>query len=281
MWKLRPILRSMRKVLIRRPMARLSIHALSRENDETRRRIGTALASVLQGTLDSREAALIGAIEGIRNRWLASRDNVCITDFGACALGNEGRSTTMSIARICRGSRSSGSALVLFKLIRNLEPLSCLELGTSLGISGAYQAAALSLNRRGQITTIEGDPVLASMAEKAFVELALQNIKVVTGRFQDTLDEVLQQNGPVDFAFIDGHHEENATISYYERVLESASDNPVFVFDDIRWSDGMRRAWSRLQSDRRTNLCIDMGSMGLCVVHAGGMPKRSLNIRLD
>ena len=40
---------------------------------------------------------------------------------------------------------------ILFRLIRNLEPSSCVELGSCVGISASYQAGALSLNKKGQI----------------------------------------------------------------------------------------------------------------------------------
>jgi hypothetical protein len=38
------------------------------------------------------------------------------------------------------------------------------------------------------------------------------------------------------------------------------------VFDDIRWSDGMARAWSAIEADPRVEQTWDLGSMGICLL---------------
>ena len=43
----------------------------------------------------------------------------------------------------------------------------------------------------------------------------------------------------------------------------------VIVFDDIRWSGGMRRAWRRIAADRRTTTAADAGRVGIAVASAG------------
>ena len=57
-------------------------------------------------------------------------------------------------------------------------------------------------------------------------------------------DAVLEEMRPVDFIFIDGHHDEQATIGYFEQVRPWLADRNAIVFDDIDWSDGMRAAWA-------------------------------------
>ena len=63
---------------------------------------------------------------------------------------------------------------------------------------------ALSLNKAGKIVTIEGAKTLAKYAEQNIETIGLENVRVVAGRFQDVLGEVLNESRPVDFAFIDG-----------------------------------------------------------------------------
>jgi predicted O-methyltransferase YrrM len=64
--------------------------------------------------------------------------------------------------------------------------------------------------------------------------------------------------------FIDGHHEEHATLAYLERIVPFLSRRGVVILDDIRWSPGMRRAWTAIQNDPRFGLVIDLFQAGLC-----------------
>ena len=48
---------------------------------------------------------------------------------------------------------------------------------------------------------------------------------------------------------IDGHHDEQATIAYFEKFIPYLSKNSIIVFDDISWSDGMRRAWNTIEKN--------------------------------
>ena len=134
-------------------------------------------------------------------------------------------------------------SLLSFKLVAEFKPLKSIELGTCLGISGAYHASAQMLNESGSLTTLEGAQSLASLAEKNLPQLGSDNTRVVSGRFQDNSDKVLTENKPIDYVFIDGHHDEQATIAYFEKFMPYLSKNSMLVFDDISWSDGMRHAW--------------------------------------
>jgi hypothetical protein len=76
---------------------------------------------------------------------------------------------------------------LLFHLIRGWRPSTCIEMGTAVGISAAYQAAALKLNGSGRLTTLEGAEGLAAVARRNFRNLGLDTVEVRIGRFQDTL----------------------------------------------------------------------------------------------
>ena len=98
----------------------------------------------------------------------------------------KGRVITKAIGDACKTSKSHFWSFLLFKLIREFKPSTCLELGTALGISACYQAAALKLNQAGNLTTLEGADSLALIAKQHFQALGLDNVRVVIGRFQDT-----------------------------------------------------------------------------------------------
>ncbi len=191
----------------------------------------------------------------------------------------QGRVVTRTIGDVCQGaSKPYLWSLLLFKLIREFRPATCLELGTCLGISTSFQAAALKLNRQGRIITLEGADALASLAKQHFQSLGLDNASVVSGRFQDTLDKVLSQHGPVDFAFIDGHHDEKATLAYFDQIFPSLSQRAVLVFDDISWSNGMKRAWRALETDQRVKISLDLTVLGICVTDSTLERKRNFKI---
>ena len=169
-------------------------------------------------------------------------------------------------------------SLLLFKLIREFKPSNSIELGTCLGISGAYQASALKLNKSGRLVTLEGANSLAALAEKNFQQLGLDNVHVVSGRFQDILDTVLTENRPIDYAFIDGHHDEKATISYFEKFIPFLSKNSIIVFDDISWSDGMRNAWKNIEKNIVVKISLDLRAIGICVLDENIDEKYSFRI---
>ncbi|MCA1733877.1 MAG: class I SAM-dependent methyltransferase [Acidobacteria bacterium] len=237
--------------------------------------VQAALRKTFRNDATPEERAWVERIETLRSELNSSSDPIDILDFGAgdpnstLTAGEmyEGRAARRTIGEISRASsKRSFWAFLLFRLIRELKPKACLELGTSVGISASYQAAALTLNGAGALVTLEGAPALASKARTNFEALGLRNVRVVSGRFQDTLPRVLEEMGQIDYAFIDGHHDERATIDYFHQIEPFLSSSSVLVFDDINWSRGMRRAWKAIRSDGAVTEAIDLGSMGLCIM---------------
>lgn len=135
-----------------------------------------------------------------------------------------------------------------------------------MGISTSFQAAALKLNGMGKIVTLEGAKSLASLAERHFQALGLDNANIVIGRFQDTLGEVLNAYKSVDYVFIDGHHDEKATLAYYEQIKPFLSERALLVFDDISWSEGMKGAWKTIMADERVKISVDLRQIGVCII---------------
>ena len=193
----------------------------------------------------------------------------------------KGRVITKAIGDACKTSKSHFWSFLLFKLIREFKPSTCLELGTALGISACYQAAALKLNQAGNLTTLEGADSLALLAKQHFQALGLDNVRVVIGRFQDTLDEVLNRQQPIDYAFIDGHHDEKATLDYFEQLAPFLSERAMLIFDDISWSEGMKRGWSAMEADSRVRISIDLETVGICIINNCMKRKQSCKIPLQ
>ena len=89
------------------------------------------------------------------------------------------------------------------------------------------------------------------------------NIELNIGRFDIILPEVISEAGKLDFAFIDGNHTCQATLSNFEMLLKIAHNDTVFVFDDIHWSSGMEKAWNEISEHERVTVSIDLFRMGI------------------
>ena len=95
---------------------------------------------------------------------------------------------------------------------------------------------------------------------------------MVPGRFADTLPGVLAELHPIDFAYIDGHHDEHATIEYFEMLRPHLAPTAVIVFDDIHWSPGMSRAWDVIRRAAAVTVAVDARRVGIVVVELGSTP---------
>jgi len=215
-------------------------------------------------------------IEQLRRKLLSDRSPVPIEDYGAGISGSHSVSSR-SVASITAGAaKSPRLARLLYRIVHFYQPHYVLELGTSLGISTAYLAAA---NAQAMVITAEGNHVVASMAEKNLSGLGLGNVRVVTGNFDNTLPQMLSALPHVDLAFIDGNHREQPTISYFTQLLERMSPSSVMIFDDIHWSHGMQSAWNTICSHPSAMLTIDIFRMGFVFFRPEFKVKQHFRIR--
>lgn len=221
------------------------------------------------------ERRWIERIELLRRLLETSPEELTLTDLGAGAGAkfDSGEAQTAHVVVKTLGAMTRSSspprwAYLLFRLVRELRPASVLELGSCVGVSASYQAAALELNgQAGRLISLEGADVLALRSQRTLEELGLRDrAEVRPGRFVETLGGAADDLAPIDLAFIDGHHVETATLEYAETILERASDEATLIFDDIHWSDGMRSAWSRIEADDRYALTLDLRKLGIAVV---------------
>jgi predicted O-methyltransferase YrrM len=141
--------------------------------------------------------------------------------------------------------------------------------GTNLGVSAGYLGAALDRDSDdGRLYTLEASPHRLRHARQLHRALGLRNIEYREGLFEDTLGPVLEDMRVVDMAFVDGHHRLEPTLRYFDLITAHLASRAVVVFDDIRISDEMRRAWRAIQHDRRVALAVDLYAVGACVVDA-------------
>jgi predicted O-methyltransferase YrrM len=218
-----------------------------------------------------------GPIEVRRRELLRSTQRITVTDFGAGSqvAGTNGRERRLrDIAR--HAAKPSRLAELLFRLVNHFQPATILELGTSLGLTTAYLAAADS---RHQVITFEGCPNTAAVARETFEKLHLRNVQLVTGNLDQTLPATLAELAkPIDFVFFDGNHRYEPTLRYFEQCLAKAHENSVFVLDDIHWSAEMEQAWATIKAHPAVTVTVDLFYVGL-VFFRKKQPKQDFWLR--
>ena len=265
----------MRRAFSKLVLTPLRIADMQRSADPLLHELGEALAAHRSADLSDEEERHIREIEASRARLCQSRETISVPDYGAGAPEDlipasemlRGRMTTEIVGEACQQySKPPIWAALLFQIIRKTKRQNCLELGTCLGISAAYEALALKLNGSGGLVTLEGAAEFAKVAECNLMELGLDaNVEIKIGRFIDTLPDVLSGGCRFDYVFIDGHHDEEATVDYFERIVPHFAEPAVVIFDDIDWSQGMVRAWKRIKTHRTVGVAIDLVKIGICL----------------
>lgn len=198
-------------------------------------------------------------IEEIRKLLLSNKKEIAILDLGAGS--NFKIQKSRSIADItATASKNKKYSQLLFRLADYFQPKTILELGTSVGISTMYLAMAQS---QSEVITIEGSPEIQKIAVENFNNLEISNVKSINGNFDDELPKVLNTITALDLVFFDGNHRKDATLNYFNKCLEKANSESVFIFDDIYWSREMSEAWAIIKNDPRVTVTIDIFQMGI------------------
>lgn len=214
-------------------------------------------------------------IEDHRRSLLKNNQKIEVEDFGA---GSAVISTnTRVIKDIAKSSpKSKKFARLLFRIASYYKCKTIVELGTSFGTTTAY----LSLSSpEAKVFTLEGAGEIADRARAFFSKNDLHNIDLLEGSFDKTIPQLLNKLSVIDLLFIDGNHQEKATLEYFEQFLKNASDESIFIFDDIHWSAGMERAWETIKAHGAVTLSIDLFFIGIVFFRKEFLVKQHFSIR--
>ena len=214
-------------------------------------------------------------VEDRRKVLLLNEELIEVEDFGA------GSSLTPSSIR--KVNAIAGSSLkskkygqLLFRMIQYYQPTALLELGTSLGITSSYLSFG---NPSAKLFTCEGAGKIATIAQKNFDLMSLNNIEIIVGDFSKTLPSLLAKMRKIDFAFVDGNHRKSSTINYFHQLLDHSNSTSIFVLDDIHWSNEMEEAWIYIQRHPAVTLTIDLFFIGIVFVNPDYKVKQHFKIR--
>jgi predicted O-methyltransferase YrrM len=237
-----------------------ALPALARRSGRGRDAIAAALRGTATGRVPAEERAWAARIEAHRGELPAQ----------LAAAGSPERDLGERLAEATRAATWMSLPPVwgrfLMRLVRELAPRSCLELGTGFGLSTGYQAAALELNGEGRITSLDQD-ALTDIARPGLEGLGLAGrVELVGGWIEDTLAEALARAAPIDYALLDADHTEEGTLTAFDAIAPHLSDGAVVVLDDINWTDGMRRAWAAVARRDGVAATVGLRRVGIAVV---------------
>lgn len=214
---------------------------------------------------DKTQYADYDIIERLRSEMLNDQTVLAVEDFGAgSSVSKTNKRSIASIAKNAAKPKKYGQ--LLYRMVKTYQPVTILELGTSLGITTSYLSQAKT---DAKVTTLEGSAAIAKVAKDNFKTLGLQNIELTEGNFDDTLSATLGQSratvgeSSVNFAFIDGNHRQAPTERYFGQILPYISNDSIFVFDDIHWSREMEEAWESIKNNDRVRCTIDLFFIGI------------------
>ncbi len=184
-----------------------------------------------------------------------------VLEFDEIGAGtNYKKSKKITIGKIVkRSSINRKYGKLIYNLIKYFNPTEILELGTSVGISGAYIAQAAPRSNFKSIEGIEEKIIIAKETASGFKH----HTEFIHGNFDNTLDSVLEKYDKLDLVFFDGNHKKQSTINYFNSCLEKIHNETIFIFDDIHWSDEMEEAWAEIKNHPKVNVSVDIFRMGL------------------
>ncbi len=195
---------------------------------------------VTQCFYDKKKYSAYKVLKEFRNQLLLNKKTIEITDFGVGSRVFKSNNRTVSnIAKNAGITRKRQQ--FLFRLVKYFKAKNILELGTSLGLGATAMALA---NTSATIKTVEGCPNTSKVAQHFFDDFKLKNIKLHTATFEDFLKK--NPSEICDLVYIDGNHNKENTLNYFEILLDKINNNSVLIFDDIYWSSEMTEAWKQI-----------------------------------
>ncbi len=196
--------------------------------------------------------------EALLRKLKSDKTIICLTDLGA---GSKKPAKVKTVGQIAQqATQQKKYRELLFRMVKWYQPATVLELGTSLGVTTNYLWAGLPAGAK--LFTLEGDPAILAFAKTNTLP-ANDNLTTVLGNFDDTLPTLLDTLPAVDFVYLDGNHTYDATMRYFNWLLPKLSEQAILVFDDIYWSDGMKKAWQEIIKHPCCQYTADLFQLGL------------------
>jgi predicted O-methyltransferase YrrM len=170
---------------------------------------------------------------------------------------------------------STKKARILQNIVLHRNPESILELGTSLGLG----SLALSLPKKGQLTTVEACSNSLKVAKNLFEHYQIGSFVSTQNLDFDTYLDQLEKNVLFDLVIIDGNHTYEATWRYFNKISKHIHTQSLIILDDLYWSKEMTNAWEDICKSAQVSISIDSFDLGFLFFREG-IEKQHFRIRV-
>ncbi|MFC2162251.1 O-methyltransferase [Candidatus Altiarchaeota archaeon] len=228
--------------------------------------LSQAITSCIRHDYCPSELEWIGRIESSRRELEGSDERIIQSTekYLDTFIDVEDEGKTEKKSNLAADSTQKWGGLLLFNLVRTLKPQVVIELGTLFGISCAYMAASCKITGSGKVISVDKSRPRLEVARRNIQGLGLEDqVLIKNTSFEETLSQIKEDDCRIDLAFIDGHKDGRALLSYYRQIRSMASTRAVIVIDDIRFSKEMNDAWNKICEMESGNTVIDLDRMGL------------------
>jgi hypothetical protein len=82
------------------------------------------------------------------------------------------------------------------------------------------------------------------------------------------------------FIYVDGNHQFEPTIQYFNTIMSMSGESDIIVFDDIHWSKAMEQAWREIKQDKRVRYTIDLFFIGIIFLKKDFLQKQDFIIHI-
>jgi predicted O-methyltransferase YrrM len=214
---------------------------------------------------NKKDTAEVVLIENVRKRLERDNRKIEVNDLGTGCAGEENIPRKVSeIVRTSAVPKKFG--ILLSNMANEFGRQLIIEFGTSLGISTMYMSSGCSGT---SLVTMEGSSALAEIAKANFIEAGIANIRVLTGSFEEKLDEIVLMGIRPGLVFIDGNHRKKPTVEYFEKIAKISDSDTVVIIDDINYSAEMNDAWILIKEHEKVSVTIDIFRMGIVFFRNG------------
>src|SRR5690606_3486396 len=198
-------------------------------------------------------------LKNYRNSLLNNKNTIEVTDFGAGS--RVFKSNTREIGAIAKNAGISvQNAELLFRIVRYFQPEQILEIGTSLGLA---TSALVLANQKAKITTLEGCPNTIYQAQLQLQKFNFNSINFINTEFSSHFNSSDFRLSTFDLIYFDGNHSKKATLEYFNLLLPTSTNDTVWIFDDIHWSQDMEDAWTEIKNHPQVTVTIDTFQWGI------------------
>ena len=134
-----------------------------------------------------------------------------------------------------------------------------------------------TLQPQNKVDSVEACPNTFQVTQRHIEKLQLKNIRLYNASFTQFLSD-LPEHKTYDLIYLDGHHDEEATLAYFSTLKPYLHSESIVILDDINWSEGMQNAWARICKDESVKVSLDLYFWGILFFRPG-LSKQDFKIR--